>query len=123
MIVLDLNVLASFHADKPGVKILAQSGHARIALFGFRKDQILKEHVTSSPITVQVISGKIDFETEYEHVTLLPGELLILGANITHKIVALEDSIVLAYITPNPEAHTLQKEIFDKLTPMTEISK
>ena len=121
MTILDLEAIATFHAGAPAPKILAQSGHARIVMFAFRKDQLLDKHSASSPITVQVISGKIDFSTEEERVTLLPGELLILEPQVPHKITALEETILLVYIIPNPKAHTLEKEVFEKLTPMIEI--
>ncbi|HZD59880.1 MAG TPA: cupin domain-containing protein [Anaerolineae bacterium] len=121
MLVLDLGLLATFHDAAPAAKILAQSRQARLVLFGFRKGQALDEHSTSSSLTAQAISGKVQFHTQDESVILLPGELLILPPNTVHKIVALEESTVLAYLMPNPEAHTLQKEVFDKLTPMIEI--
>lgn len=60
----------------------------------FREGQSMKSHKTAFPITVMIVSGKIDFGVGEERLALGAGDVIALEPNIMHDLVALEDSIV-----------------------------
>ena len=60
----------------------------------FRAGQSMKAHKTSFPITVMIVSGKIDFGVGEERYTLSAGGVVALGGEGTHDLNALEDSTV-----------------------------
>lgn len=60
----------------------------------FKKEQVMKEHKTNFPISVQMVEGSIDFGVNGEVYTLKKGDIVALEASIPHDLKALEDSIV-----------------------------
>ncbi len=60
----------------------------------FKKNQIMKEHKTNFPISVQIIEGEIDFGVNQEIYKLIKGDIVSLEASIVHNLKAIEDSIV-----------------------------
>lgn len=58
------------------------------------KGESIKEHKASSHIIVQVLKGKIWFESQGERNNLDPFDMVTLEANIPHSLGGLEDSIV-----------------------------
>lgn len=122
MFLFDLNTLAEFKENAPGVRVIAQSGHARYVLFSFRAGQGLREHSTSSQIAVQLLSGQLIFTAKDESRELQPGHLLLLEANIPHTLLAQTDAILLLTLTPDPQHHSLATELFDKIQPLATLS-
>lgn len=60
----------------------------------FTKDQIMKDHKTSFPITVEIFEGEIDFGVGEMVYKLVKGDIVTLGASIMHNLTANENSIV-----------------------------
>ncbi len=83
---------------------------SKVVQFSFSKGKVLEKHRTSSPILVQVLSGKVRFTAE-EEVMLEPGRLVSLEPNVEHAVEALEDSVVVLILTPSPSAHTILKPL------------
>jgi quercetin dioxygenase-like cupin family protein len=119
MHLFDLNHLAHFSDGKaPAVQVLARSAHARYLLFSFRKGQALREHTTSSQISVQLLSGQMTFTARAVTHDLLPGHLLLLEAAVPHSVQAQADSLMLLTMTPDPQQHTLAAELFSSIEPL-----
>jgi quercetin dioxygenase-like cupin family protein len=112
--VFDLPALADCTDPGPSVRVLSDVGSSRSVLFTFRAGQRLKEHRTSSPILVQVISGTVAFETCEHSTEASQGMLLQLEGDITHSVVARSDASVLVTMTPSPHYHSLSEVMFDK---------
>ena len=60
----------------------------------FTKDQVMKDHKTNFPITVEIFEGEIDFGVDNQIYNLTKGEIVSLEASIVHNLRAKEDSIV-----------------------------
>lgn len=118
LIIFDLRALTHYQDDGPGVTVLSDSGAARTVLFAFRAGQQLKEHQTSSQILVQVLRGQIVFTAAGSSVPARSGMLLQLEANVRHGIVARTSAVVLVTMTPSPAQHSLERSVFDHLTPL-----
>lgn len=118
LIVFDLRKLAEFQPRGPGVKVLSDVGVVRQVLFTFAAGQQLKEHQTSSQISVVVLRGRITFTAAGSGVAARAGTLLQLEANVRHSVVAHTNAVVLVTMTPSPAQHSLQHEVFDQLTPL-----
>ncbi len=122
MFVFNLQQLAEFREKSPVVQVLARSGHARTILFSFKAGQELKEHTTSSQISVQAISGQLLFSTQEQESELLPGQIVLLEADVPHSVYAQTDCVMLLIMTPDPHHHSLEAELFDKIKPMVNLN-
>jgi quercetin dioxygenase-like cupin family protein len=118
MVAFNLRALARFRDEGPDVQILGDTAAARTVLFCFKPGQRLKEHQTSSQILVQVLRGQIAFTVGAQTVAGRAGTLLQVEANVPHGIEARTTAVVLVTMTPSPAQHSLQREVFDALTPL-----
>jgi quercetin dioxygenase-like cupin family protein len=60
----------------------------------FKKDQFMKDHKTSFPISVEIVDGEIDFGIGEKVYNLIKGDIVSLEASIMHNLLAKDDSIV-----------------------------
>ncbi|HEY8388418.1 MAG TPA: cupin domain-containing protein [Parasegetibacter sp.] len=74
---------------------LFKSETMRIVLMGLRARAELKPHKANGVISVHVLQGKISFNTDQQKSLLEKGHMIALQENITHSVVALEDSFFL----------------------------
>lgn len=118
LILFNLRKLARFRDGGPSVQILSDSGVARVVLFTFKAGQTLKEHHTSSPILVQALRGRVSFSANGTQTTLQAGTVLQLEASVPHSLLAQTDAVVLVTMTPSPSYHSLEREVFQGLTPL-----
>ena len=117
-ILFDLRALTHFRDDGPNIQVLSDTGAARLVLFAFQAGQRLKEHSTSSQFLVHVLRGRITFNTPGHSAKLRAGMIVQVEASIPHSVTATTDAVMLLIMTPGPTYHSLQQEIFDKLTPL-----
>lgn len=74
---------------------LFKSHSMRIVLMGLHEQAELKTHKANGIISVQVIEGKINFNTEQQEVTMEKGQMIALQENILHSVKAKTDSFFL----------------------------
>ena len=71
----------------------------RIVLIALHKDAEMKKHTADGMISVQVMEGQILFTTEDQSVELGQGEMLALHKNVSHSVLAKEETIFLLTLT------------------------
>lgn len=118
LIVFDLRRLTRWSEERPDVQILSDIGTACLVLFAFKAGQQLQEHRTSSQILVQALRGRVTVTAAGASVMLHAGMVLQVEANVPHTVVAQTDAVMLLTMTPGPSSHSLEREIFQDLTPL-----
>ena len=84
----DRNAITVFKTDR-----------MRIVLIALHKDAEMKKHTADGMISVQVMEGQILFTTEDQSVELGQGEMLALHKNVSHSVLAKEETIFLLTLT------------------------
>ena len=85
---LDLRVAAPAPRDgsRPAVQRLLQADGANLIVFTFAPGQELPDHQAAHPITVQCLSGTIDFTCGDETVRLAPGVVAHVRDHVVHRV-------------------------------------
>ena len=84
----------TFNETKPSISVLFETETTKEIRVLMKKDQVMKEHKTSYPITVEIFEGAIDFGVDGTIYNLIKGDLVALDSNIPHDLVAKKDSII-----------------------------
>lgn len=71
---------------RPAVSRLLQGDGANLITFTFAPGQNLPDHQAAHPITVQCVSGILDFGCGGETVRLTPGTVIHLREHIVHRV-------------------------------------
>lgn len=79
--------------DKPQLQVILDTPNHKDIRIILPKDQIIKEHSSKFPITVQVLSGHISFLVGSQEFNMKSGDLITLKPNVMHELMAQEDSI------------------------------
>ena len=80
-------------------KLLFKKDDFRCLLIAMEPSARIKEHHADGTISVQLLRGRIRFNTQAKQHELAAGSLLGLGASIKHDITAIEDSAFLLTIS------------------------
>ncbi len=72
-----------------------KSDNTTIVLIGLHKNAEMKEHHAKGNIHVQILEGKIKFNTEEQTTVLIKGKMVALKAKIPHSVIAIEESFFL----------------------------
>lgn len=86
--------------DRNSVTIF-KSETMRIVLMGLHENAVLKAHKANGVISVQVLEGKVNFETEAKTVSIEKGQMIALEENIVHSVTALKESFFLLTLAMN----------------------
>ena len=84
----------TYNENKPSISVLFETETTKEIRVLMQKNQVMKEHKTSFPITVEIFEGAIDFGVDGTIYNLVKGDLVSLEASISHDLVAKTDSIV-----------------------------
>ena len=84
----------TYNENKATISVLFETETTKEIRVVMKKDQVMKEHKTSFPITVEIFEGAIDFGVDGTIYNLIKGDLVSLEASIPHDLVATADSIV-----------------------------
>ena len=80
---------------------LQKNSNIRVVLISLHKGTTLNEHKVEGPITLFVVSGKINFIAGEESVNVTTNGLVVLEKTVPHDVQALEDStFILTIIRP-----------------------
>jgi quercetin dioxygenase-like cupin family protein len=60
----------------------------------FKENQIMKDHQTPHPISVEIVEGAIEFGVKEDIHSLIKGDIVSLEASVVHNLKATQDSIV-----------------------------
>jgi quercetin dioxygenase-like cupin family protein len=83
-----------YKTEKPAISVLFETETTKEIRIVFKKEQYMKAHKTSFPITVEIFEGAINFGVNGKIEKLTKGDLVWLEANTVHDLVAKENSIV-----------------------------
>ncbi len=76
-------------------KSLVKDYGLNVMLMALRRGARLHEHRTRGPLTVQVMSGRVNFAAAGVPHEITPGTMFALDREIVHSVEALEDSVLL----------------------------
>lgn len=82
---------------------LHEMGGAKEIRINLQKGAVMKEHQAPASISIQVLSGKIEFVVNGEILMLDTLDMAALEPNIPHSLLALEDSIVRLSLSKNDD--------------------
>jgi len=74
----------------------------------FKQGQIMKDHSTAFPITVEIFEGEIDFGVGEKIYTLVKGDIVSLEPKIVHNLKANADSIVRLTLSKDDSLHRVK---------------
>jgi quercetin dioxygenase-like cupin family protein len=76
-------------------RTLAKSGRLRLVLVALEADVEVGTHHADSPMTIQLIHGRLGFRIEDRDYELREGQVLFFGPGDAHDIRALDESALL----------------------------
>ena len=82
-----------YNDNKPLISILFETETTKEIRIVMKEKQLMKEHKTSFPITVEIFEGAVDFGVEGTVRNLVKGDLVYLEANIPHDLIAKKDKV------------------------------
>ena len=82
------------NGDRNAMTVYKSEG-MRIVLIALHKNAELKRHVAEGIISVQVLDGKISFNTDDSSVEISQGEMIALQKGLYHSVKAIKESIFL----------------------------
>ena len=88
--VLNLSQLVDYSDGGVISKQVLKSNAGNITLFSFDKGQGLSEHTAPFDAMVQVLDGEVEIRIGGNPILLKQGETIIMPANISHALLAVE---------------------------------
>ena len=84
--------------DRNAITVFKANG-LRIVLIALRKGAEMVKHTAEGKISVQVLEGKIQLNTDEQTVNLSKGQMLALHEGISHSLLAKKKTIFLLTLT------------------------
>ena len=85
-------------SDRNAITVFKTNG-MRIVLIALHKDAEMAKHKADGMISVQVLEGQMLFTTNEQSVELGKGEMLALHENVSHSVLAKEETVFLLTLT------------------------
>lgn len=102
IVLLDLNNFRDQIKDEPTWKdsdrnaiTMFKSDTLRLVLISMHEGAVIDPHTAKGMISIQVLEGKIKFDTDKESVELEKGQMLVLHDSVSHKVEAKKESTFL----------------------------
>jgi quercetin dioxygenase-like cupin family protein len=73
---------------------------AMVAQVFLKKDAVVPEHHHESEQITYILEGALKFEIEGKEIVVRKGEVLAIPSNVSHRAVALEDTLDLDIFSP-----------------------
>ncbi|GAA8668101.1 cupin domain-containing protein [Helicobacter pylori] len=89
-----INFLEGVHFEKLHIETLNENSSNKEIRICMPNGAILDKHKAPGAISVQVLEGKIIFEAENEKIEMPKGALISLEAQVSHRLDALENSVI-----------------------------
>lgn len=94
--------------ERNAVTLLKGRG-LRVVLIAMHAGTRIPSHQAESPLSVQVVHGRLQLHTDSESITLKKGQLLALQEGIRHDVEALEESAFLLTLATG-QSHPVERE-------------
>lgn len=85
-------------SDRNAITVFKANG-LRIVLIALHKGAEMARHTADGIVSVQVLEGKMQFNTEWRSVELSKGQVLALHERIPHSVLALKETIFVLTLT------------------------
>jgi len=85
-------------SDRNAITVFKTNG-LRIVLIALHKGAEMASHIADGIISVEVLEGQMQFNTEWRSVELCKGQMLALHERIPHSVLALKETIFLLTLT------------------------
>ncbi|MEM9052219.1 MAG: cupin [Bacteroidota bacterium] len=90
-----------FDSHKPLIDVLFETEFTIELRVAMQEGTELEERMTKHPIVVEMFEGHIELGAEEEVSSMDRGDLVTLSANVPHKMIATEKSIVRLTLSKN----------------------
>ncbi|HRI01967.1 MAG TPA: cupin domain-containing protein [Saprospiraceae bacterium] len=100
-----------FNPSKPSVQLILETAFTKEIRISFLEGQLMKEHKSSFPIIIQVLTGNISLTVDEEKLELSSGDLISLAGNIPHSLFANSQSIVRLSLIKQDEFERVQNAV------------
>jgi len=117
MLQIEIDALVAFDENKPMVRPLADSGHARVMLVCLKEGQALRDHRSGSQVIAHFLRGRGIFFADGVPQDARPGSILMLEPNRFHRIQAVDDCVVLVTLAPHPAREGYPRAELDRIIP------
>jgi quercetin dioxygenase-like cupin family protein len=97
-----------YQADRVDVTLIMETERSKELRICLKEGQEMKKHHTPFPVVIEVFEGEIILGLEEGPLALEKGMLVSLGANVTHNLKALKDSIVRASISKSDDLKKIE---------------
>jgi quercetin dioxygenase-like cupin family protein len=84
-------------------RVLMRSAGGSVTLFGFAGGQELSEHTAPFDAMVQVIDGRLEVTIDGVPMSVGPGEVVVMPANLPHALRAATDSRMILVMIRDPQ--------------------
>ncbi len=86
------------NSDRNAITVF-KTNSLRIVFIALHEGAEMPRHIANGIISVQVLEGKLQFNTEKQSIELFSGQMLALHEPIPHSVLAIKESIFLLTLT------------------------